>query len=111
LRKFKVALFSEKQNTRQELRERCINACSYFCFDGSKMLAVLTFLRQLKVEFDDSGITQAMTPRFTIEFVRKMVPWMPKSSRAFTDLTINSNHFQYQHLHKDFVTESAMMRS
>jgi hypothetical protein len=40
-------------------------------FDGSEPLAVLTFLRQLKVVFDESGITKAMGSRLLFDFVRR----------------------------------------
>jgi hypothetical protein len=39
-------------------------------FDGSEPLAVLTFLRQLKVVFDESGITETMGSRLLFDFVR-----------------------------------------
>jgi hypothetical protein len=39
-------------------------------FDGSEPLAVLTFLRQLKVVFDESGITEAMRLRLLFDFIR-----------------------------------------
>jgi hypothetical protein len=39
-------------------------------FDGSGPLAVLTILRQLKVFFDESGITEAIGSRLLFDFVR-----------------------------------------
>jgi hypothetical protein len=39
-------------------------------FDGFEPLAVLTFLRQLKVVFDKLGITEAMGSSLLFDFVR-----------------------------------------
>jgi hypothetical protein len=41
-----------------------------FYFDGSEPLAVLTFLRQIKIVFDESGITEAMGSRLLLDFVQ-----------------------------------------
>jgi hypothetical protein len=60
LRKRKAVLRLEEANglTRRagELHQRFPS----LYFDGSEPLAVLTFLRQLKVVFDESGTTEAM---------------------------------------------------
>jgi hypothetical protein len=50
-------------------------------FDGSEPLAVLTFLRQLKVVFDKSGITEAMGSRLLFDFVRGKASRMLESSK------------------------------
>jgi hypothetical protein len=80
-------------------------------FDGSEPIAVLTFLRQLKVVFDESGITEAMGSRLLFDFVRGKASRMLKSSRASVDLTINSYPGLVQHLLKDYAIESAMIRA
>jgi hypothetical protein len=59
-------------------------------FDGSEPLVVLTFLRQLKVVFDESGITEAMGSRLLFNFVRGKASRMLESSRASVDRTLNS---------------------
>jgi hypothetical protein len=59
-------------------------------FDGSEPLAVLTFLRQLKVVFDESGTTEAMGSRLLFDVVRGKASRMLESSRASVDRTINS---------------------
>jgi hypothetical protein len=38
-------------------------------FDGSEPLAVLTFFRQLNLDFDESGITELTGSRFLFDFV------------------------------------------
>jgi Retrotransposon gag protein len=80
-------------------------------FDGSEPLAVLTFLCQLKVVFDESGITEAIWSRLLFDFVRGKASRMLESSRASVDRTINSYPGLVQHLHKVYATESAMMRA
>jgi hypothetical protein len=80
-------------------------------FDGSEQLAFLTFLRQLKIVFDEPGITEAMGSRFLFDFVRGKASRMLESSRASVDRTINSYPGLVQHLLKVYATESAMMRA
>jgi hypothetical protein len=80
-------------------------------FDVSEPLAVLTFLRQLKIVFDESGITEATGSRLLFDFVRGKALRMLESSRASVDLTINSDPGLVQHLLKVYATESAMMRA
>jgi hypothetical protein len=74
LRKRKAVLSSEEAKglTRRagEVHQRML--CLY-C-DGYEPLAVLTFLRQLKVDFDESGITEAMGSRLLFDFVRGVLP-------------------------------------
>jgi hypothetical protein len=44
-------------------------------FDGSEPLAVLTFLRQLYVVFDESGITDAMGSYALLRMRPLSIPW------------------------------------
>jgi hypothetical protein len=80
-------------------------------FDGSEPHAVLTFLRQLKVVFDESVITEAMGSRLLFDFVRRKASRMLESSRDSVNLAINSYPGLVQHLLKVYATESAMMRA
>jgi hypothetical protein len=80
-------------------------------FDGSEPLAVLTFLRQLKVVFDDSGITETMGSRLLFDFIQEKASRMLEYSRASVDKTINSYPGLVQHLLKVYATESAIMRA
>jgi hypothetical protein len=59
-------------------------------FDDSEPLTVLIFLSQLKIVFDESGITEAMGSRLSFDFVRGKASRMLESSRASVDRTINS---------------------
>jgi hypothetical protein len=78
-------------------------------FDASEPLSVLTFLRQLKVVFDVSGITEAMGSRLLFDFVRGKASRMLESSSTSVDLTINSYPGLVQHILKVYATELAMM--
>jgi hypothetical protein len=80
-------------------------------FDGSEPLAVLKYLRQLKVFFDESGITEAMGSKLLFDFVRGKASRMLDSSRDSVDLAINSYPGLVQHLLKIYATETAMMRA
>jgi hypothetical protein len=55
-----------------------------------RTLAVLTFLRQLKVVFDESGITEAMGSILLFDFVRGKASRMLESARASVDRSIIS---------------------
>jgi hypothetical protein len=111
LRKRKVMLRSEKaKGLKRRAREINQRVPSNY-FDGSERLAVLTFLRHLKVVFDESGNTEAMGSRLLFDFVRGKASPMLESSRASVYRTINSYHGIIQHLLKVYATESAMMRA
>jgi hypothetical protein len=69
------------------------------------------FLRQFKVVFDESGITEAMGSRLLFYFVRGKASRMLESSRASLDLSINTYPGLVQHLLKVYATELAMMRA
>jgi hypothetical protein len=105
LRKRKAVLRSEeaKRLTRRagEIHQRM----PLLYFDGSEPLAVLIFLRQLKVVFDESGITEAMESRLLFDFVRGKASRMLESSRASVDRTINSYPGHVQYLLKVYATE------
>jgi hypothetical protein len=111
LKKRKAVLRSEEEKglTRRagEIHQRMPS----LYFDGSESLAVLTFLRQLKVVFDESGITEAMGSRLLFDFIRGKSSRMLESSRASVDRTSNSYFGLVQHLLKVYATESAMMRA
>jgi hypothetical protein len=109
LRKFKAVLRSEEAKglTRRagEIHQRMPS----LYFDGSESLAVLTFFRQLKVVFDESGITEAMGSRLLFHFVRVKASRIMESSRDSVNRTINSYPGLVEHLLKVCASESAMM--
>jgi hypothetical protein len=111
LRKRKAVLRSEEAKglTRRagEIHQRMPS----LYFDGSEPLAVLTFLRQLKVVVYKSGITEAMGSGLLFDFVRGKASRMLESSSDSVDRTINSYSGLVQHLLKVYATESAMMRA
>jgi hypothetical protein len=111
LRKRKAVLHSEEAKglTRRagEIHQRMPS----FYFDVSEPLAVLTFLRQLKVVFDKSGITEAMGSRLMFDFVRGKASRMLEYSRAYVDRTINSYPGLVQHLLKVYAKEPTTMRA
>jgi hypothetical protein len=110
-RKRKIVLRSEKAKglTRRagEIHQRMPS----LYFDVSEPLPVLTFLRQFKVIFDESGIKEAMGSRLLFDFVRGKASRMLESSNAPVDRTINSYPGLVQHILKAYASESAMMRA
>jgi hypothetical protein len=74
-------------------------------FDGSELLALLTFQSQLKVVSDESGIVEAMGSRLLFDFIRGKASRMLESSRASVDPAINSRPGLVQHLLKVYATE------
>jgi hypothetical protein len=82
-----------------------------FYFNGSEPLAVLTFLRQLKVFYDESGITGAIGSILLFDFVRGKASRMLEYSRASVDRPINSDPVLVQHLLKVYATECSAART
>jgi hypothetical protein len=111
LRKRKAVLRSEEAKglTRRvgEIHQRMPS----LYFDVSEPLAVLSFLRQLKVVFDESGIIEAMGSRLLFDFVRGKASRILESLRDSVDRTINSYPGLVQHLLRVYATESAMMQA
>jgi hypothetical protein len=70
LRKRNAVLRSEEAKRLTRRAEVIHQRMPSLYFDCSEPLAVLSFLRQLKVAFDESGITEAMGSRLLFNFVR-----------------------------------------
>jgi hypothetical protein len=111
LRRCKAVLRSEEAKRLTLRAGEILQRMPSLYFDGSEPVAVLTSFRQLKVIFDESGITEAMRSRLLLDFVRGKASRMLESSRASVDRTVNSYLGLVQHLHKVYATEPAMMRA
>jgi hypothetical protein len=111
LRKRKDVLRSEEAKELTRRAGEIHQSMPSLYFDGSEPLAVLTFLRQLKVAFDESDITEAMGSRLLFDFVRGKASRMLESSRASVDRTINSYSGLVQHVLMVYATGLAMMRA
>jgi hypothetical protein len=111
LRKRKAVLRSEEAKGLTRRAGETHQRMPSLYFDGSEPPAVLTFLRQLKVVFDESGITEGIGSRLLLDFVRRKASRMLESSRYSVYRTIYSYPGLVQHLLKVYATESAMMRT
>jgi hypothetical protein len=111
LSKRKTVLRSEEAKGLTRRAEEIHQRMPSLYVDGSESLSVITFLRQLKIVFDESGITEAMGSRLLFDFVRGQASRMLESSRASVDRAINSYPGIVQDLLKVYATESAMMRA